>query len=120
MTTTHPVDSTYHRCCNSIGQHGRDCADGLPAGAIEAGPWKSSPGGGRWRLCICDVYEAVGDWCLAYVSAFQFDGETKTVMYGVDVRLGVGGCLPHEQADALAAAIVKAAARARELEAAQR
>lgn len=23
--TKYPVDSTYHRCCNAIGQHSRDC-----------------------------------------------------------------------------------------------
>ncbi|MGV0624970.1 hypothetical protein [Mycolicibacter minnesotensis] len=23
----HPVDSTYHRCCHSIGKHRRDCAE---------------------------------------------------------------------------------------------
>jgi len=29
--TDHPVDSTFHRCCRSIGGHGRDCPHGPAA-----------------------------------------------------------------------------------------
>jgi hypothetical protein len=55
MTTTeHPVDSTYHPCCNAIGRHGRDCKTEapLPAGAdtSQVDEWQTDRDGRTTRL----------------------------------------------------------------------
>jgi hypothetical protein len=55
MTTTenrHPVDSTYHPCCNAIGRHGRDCKTEvpLPAGADFGDNWETTDGSSHTRV----------------------------------------------------------------------
>ena len=39
QVTPHPVDSTYHPCCNAIGGHSRDCTTAVPVppGVTETG-----------------------------------------------------------------------------------
>ncbi|ODR04331.1 hypothetical protein BHQ15_17190 [Mycolicibacillus koreensis] len=45
-TTPHPVDSTLHTCCNSIGQHAQDCYAATDVTGIDYGTERRVIG--RW------------------------------------------------------------------------
>lgn len=121
-TTAHPVDSTYHPCCNAIGQHANACtitADvAPPAGASEVGEWRDSPGA-PWRYrtfttaIVGGLDESTG-WLALHLGGLQFVGDTTgeqhtTRMVGLHVNGRAVAHLLPGQARKLAAGLAAAA-----------
>ena len=85
-----------------------------PPDATEVGPWRDGATQPD-RFFRGETFEAVGDWCAADITGMQFLGDEGVyTLRTLEVRAGVS--MLDSQADQLAAAIIRAAARIRELE----
>lgn len=105
--TQHPVDSTYHHCCNGIGRHTPDCNPDLPipAGA-KAGDWDSIDLDG---VLTRSLEWGRFDTVKVGVSIDGFQNARGEVSRSIALYDSVGRELTADDARALAAKLVEAA-----------
>jgi len=94
MTTEnmYPVDSTYHACCNAIGQHARNCKTcvPLPPGAI-ADIWEGDSDS-PYRIVSTPNYAVTDHELLAWADAEQrIDGSLGNARVRIDIEWSGAG-----------------------------